>query len=138
LAKVLVVVLASLGLAFAGIASLERSLIPLALDDEVVSINYLSESGDVLMWVGFRDAGEMAVDTSVVESFYVGGHVEKAAWSTSLEVGEGSVALRPSGEFWRLVVAQLGALVVATMLVVPFSPREFIRSKRGNPHLEGR
>ncbi len=102
-AKVLVVVLAALALLFAGAASLERSLIPLALDDEVVSINYLSESGDVLMWVGFRDAGKMAVDTAVVESLHVGDRVEKSAWSTSLEAGEvrfRCARLASSGASW--------------------------------------
>ena len=130
LAKVLVVVLAALALAFAGFASLERSLIPLALDDEVVSINYLSESGDVLMWVGLRDAGRMAVDTAVVESLRVGDRVEKSAWSTSLEVGEGSVLLRPSGEFWRLVVAQTVVLIVVAGLVVGRTVRASSASTR--------
>ena len=119
-----VVALAALALAFAGAASFERSLITLALDDEVVSINYLSESGDVLMWVGFRDAGTMAVDTAVVDSLRVGDRVEKSAWSTSLEVGEGSVPLRPSGEFWRLVVAQSVVLIVATFLVLAGTGKE--------------
>ena len=118
LPHLVVVVLAAAALLLAGFASLERSMIPLALDDEVVSISYLSESGDVLMWVGFRDTGEVAVDRAVVDSLHVGDQVEKSSWSTSLDVGEQSVSLRPSGEFWRLVVAQTVVLIVVTRVVV--------------------
>jgi hypothetical protein len=100
---------------------IHRSLIPVSVDGLVtgteVRIEKLPGTDDVHIVV--IDGRQIHVDPPIEGALLNGERVRKSAFSTRLETSEGPLPLRPSTEFWRMLIV-MPAMLVLTLWVLSF------------------
>ncbi|MGE0758899.1 MAG: hypothetical protein AB7F89_08385 [Pirellulaceae bacterium] len=99
--------------------SAARSLIPLALADEVRDVEVRREKHpgrDDVHLLTLRDGRVMHIDQAVATKVFIGSQLAKEAWSHELRVDDGEVALSWSDDFrgMRVAMPLVFAIVVAT------------------------
>ena len=108
------VVAAALTFALAAWGAAQWSLIPIAIDDQVVAVRYQSESGYHWRILDLDDGRHLVIDRRITDQFedweHLGGRrATKAAGERELVVGDERAGLALSGEFWKVVLT-MGAI----------------------------
>lgn len=98
-------------------ASLDRSMIPPAVDGDVERVYWVSETGYRLRTIELSDGQVLIVDRAVGDAVEGASTISKPAWSRSLRVDGEVIGLGPSAELKRLLLADLVVLVAVTLLV---------------------
>ncbi|MDQ4027224.1 MAG: hypothetical protein M3214_04125 [Actinomycetota bacterium] len=93
---------------------ISRSLIPAGVEGVVtgteVRIEKLPGTDDV--HIVEIDGRQIHVDSSIEGALSKGERVSKPAFSTSLETSDGPLSLRPSTEFWRMLIVMPSMLAL--------------------------
>lgn len=109
------IVVAAITFACAAWGAAQWSLIPIGIDDEIVTVRYQSESGYRWRIVELDDGRQLVVDRRITDQFedwqqLDGRQATKAAGERELAVDDERADLALSFEFWK-VVATVGAIV---------------------------
>jgi hypothetical protein len=101
-----------------------RSLIPVSVDGVVtgteVRIEKIPGTDDVHIVV--IDGRQIHVDSYIEGALSKGERVSKSAFSTILDTSDGPLSLRPSTEFWRMLIV-MPAMLALTLGLVAFGHR---------------
>ncbi|MCB1038272.1 MAG: hypothetical protein KDA94_01870 [Acidimicrobiales bacterium] len=114
----LLVVQAAVTLAFAAWGAARWSLIPVSIDDEVVTVRYQSESGYRWRILELADGRQLVIDRRITDQLDDWEHLDgrravTTMGSRELAIGDERASLAPSVEFWKVVLTMSGIVVVA-------------------------
>ena len=117
-------------------ATLSRSLIPYALDGDVeeIELRFEKRRGIDDVYLVTVDERQLHVDPAVGRRIDEGDYIRKDAWTTALGTSVGEIPLRPSPDFWRMLLVMP---VVAISALVLFRPPRPLRP-RPAPRVDAR
>jgi hypothetical protein len=95
--------------------SFDRSLIPASISGEVVSVEYVDNTG-FRLWTLDLGTNSRMVDDRVGSAVQPGDSLSKDAFATTLAVNGSALHLAPSPESWRIAVLGIATVVAVAVL----------------------